>query len=75
MVPVVIVSRCFEFESCDGSAFAYLDLVPVLSGERILGSLLETLLSLGEALVPIALLEAIRYDGLRRIAQVAVGVW
>lgn len=68
MVPVVIVSRCFDFESCYGSAFAYLDLVPVLSGERILGSLLETLLSLGEALVPIALLEAIRYDGSRQIA-------
>lgn len=82
MVPVVIVSRCSDFESCDGSAFAYLDLVPVLSGERILGSLLETLLSLGEALVPIALLEAIRYDGLRksqlaldrRSAEVALGI-
>lgn len=58
MVPVVIVSRCFGFESCDGSVIAYLDLVPVLSGERILGSLLETLLSLGEALVPTALLES-----------------
>jgi hypothetical protein len=31
----------------------YLDLVPVLAGERILRLLLETLLALREALVPI----------------------
>ncbi len=37
---------------------AYLDLVPILSGERILGSLLETLLSLREALVPTVMLDS-----------------
>ena len=57
------MSGLFEVESLKRPAAPYLDLVPILSGERILGSLLETLLSLGEALVPTALLEPVRCDG------------
>jgi hypothetical protein len=47
----------------------YLDLIPVLPGERVLSLLLETLLALRKALVPALMLEttsrslrATRYD-------------
>lgn len=36
----------------DMGVFSYLDGVPVLAGERVDGLLLETLLALGQSLVP-----------------------
>ena len=43
---------------CD--SFAHLDAVPVLTGEGVDGLLLETLLALGQSLVPAAITVSIR---------------